>query len=57
MSFYEEVSGARIHAAYIRPGGVSQDIPKSTLNKIIPFIKSFSKHLDNLEEMLSNNTI
>ena len=57
MSFYEEVSGARIHAAYIRPGGVSQDIPKSTLNKIIPFIKSFSKHLDNMEEMLSNNTI
>ena len=27
MEFYERVSGARMHAAYIRPGGVSQDIP------------------------------
>lgn len=27
MEFYERVSGARMHAAYIRPGGVSQDLP------------------------------
>jgi NADH dehydrogenase (ubiquinone) Fe-S protein 2 len=27
MEFYERVSGARMHAAYIRPGGVSQDMP------------------------------
>ena len=28
MYFYEKVSGARLHAAYFRPGGVSQDLPK-----------------------------
>ncbi len=27
MEFYERVSGARMHAAYVRPGGVSQDLP------------------------------
>ena len=27
MEFYERVSGARMHAAYIRPGGVHEDIP------------------------------
>ena len=27
MEFYERVSGARMHAAYIRPGGVAFDIP------------------------------
>jgi len=27
MEFYERVSGARMHAAYIRPGGVAQDLP------------------------------
>jgi NADH dehydrogenase (ubiquinone) Fe-S protein 2 len=27
MEFYERVSGARMHAAYFRPGGVSQDLP------------------------------
>ena len=24
MEFYERVSGARLHAAYVRPGGVAQ---------------------------------
>lgn len=27
MEFYERVSGARLHASFIRPGGVSQDLP------------------------------
>jgi NADH dehydrogenase (ubiquinone) Fe-S protein 2 len=27
MEFYERVSGARMHAAYIRPGGVHEDLP------------------------------
>jgi len=27
MEFYERVSGARMHASYIRPGGVHKDIP------------------------------
>ena len=34
MEFYERVSGARMHAAYIRPGGVSQDLPLGLLNDI-----------------------
>jgi NADH:ubiquinone oxidoreductase subunit D len=31
MGYYERVSGARIHATYIRPGGVIMDIPKGLL--------------------------
>jgi NADH dehydrogenase (ubiquinone) Fe-S protein 2 len=27
MEFYERVSGARMHAAYIRPGGIHEDLP------------------------------
>lgn len=34
MEFYEKVSGARMHAAYIRPGGVAQDIPLGLANDI-----------------------
>jgi len=30
FEFYERVSGARMHAAYLRPGGVAQDIPLGT---------------------------
>lgn len=41
MEFYERVSGARMHAAYIRPGGVSQDLPVGLLNDINQFCNQF----------------
>jgi len=57
MEFYERVSGARMHAAYIRPGGVSQDIPMGLLNDIYLFISSFNSRIDEFEELLSGNRI
>jgi NADH dehydrogenase (ubiquinone) Fe-S protein 2 len=57
MEFYERVSGARMHAAYIRPGGVSQDIPLGLLEDIYNFIVQFPKRLDEIEELLTGNRI
>jgi NADH dehydrogenase (ubiquinone) Fe-S protein 2 len=57
MEFYERVSGARLHSAYIRPGGVAQDIPQGLLNDIYLFAEQFSTRVDEIEEMLSNNRI
>ena len=57
MEFYERVSGARMHAAYIRPGGVAQDIPLGILDDIYTFISNFSKRIDEMEELLTNNRI
>jgi len=57
MEFYERVSGARMHAAYVRPGGVSQDIPMGLLNDIYIFIEQFSTRIDEMEEMLTTNRI
>lgn len=57
MEFYERVSGARMHAAYFRPGGVNMDIPKGLLNDIYIFIKQFSLRLDEIEELLTENRI
>lgn len=57
MEFYERVSGARMHAAYIRPGGVSQDLPLGLLDDIYIFASQFSTRLDEMEEMLTNNRI
>lgn len=57
MEFYERVSGARLHAAYIRPGGVAQDIPFGLCEDIHTFIDQFSTRLDDMEEMLTNNRI
>jgi len=57
MEFYERVSGARMHAAYFRPGGVNTDIPKGILNDIYIFIQQFSIRLDEIEELLTENRI
>ena len=57
MEFYERVSGARMHAAYIRPGGVAQDLPSGLLKDIFLFIEQFSSRIDEIEEMLTNNRI
>jgi len=57
MEFYERVSGARLHAAYIRPGGVSSDIPLGLLDDILLFCTQFNIRLDEIEELLTNNRI
>ena len=57
MEFYERVSGARLHAAYFRPGGVSQDIPLGLCDDVYEFILQFASRLDEIEELLTNNRI
>ena len=57
MEFYERVSGARMHAAYYRPGGVSLDIPTGLLNDIYLFVEQFNVRLLEVEEMLTENRI
>jgi len=57
MELYERVSGARMHANYIRPGGVAQDLPLGTLDSLYHFIVQFSSRVDETEDLLSNNRI
>ena len=45
MEFYERVSGARMHAAYLRPGGLQVDIPTGLLNDIYMFAEQFTLRL------------
>ena len=57
IEFYERVSGARMHAAYIRPGGVAQDLPLGLLDDIHIFANQFGTRLDEMEEILTGNRI
>jgi NADH:ubiquinone oxidoreductase subunit D len=57
MEFYERVSGARLHASYVRPGGVSQDIPLGLLEDILLFCDSFLIRLQEIDELLTHNRI
>jgi NADH dehydrogenase (ubiquinone) Fe-S protein 2 len=57
MEFYERASGARLHAAYIRPGGVAQDLPIGFLSDLQKWTKQFSARIDEFEEVLTKNPI
>lgn len=57
IEFYERVSGARMHAAYIRPGGVAVDLPLGFLDDLYLFVRQFPTRLDEIEEILTNNRI
>lgn len=57
MEFYERVSGARMHAAYFRPGGVHSDIPAGLLSDIHLFVEQFNLKLIEIEDMLTENRI
>jgi len=57
MEFYERVSGARMHACFIRPGGLAMDIPSGLLVDIFYFLKQFISRIDEVEEILVANRI
>ncbi|KAK8383181.1 hypothetical protein O3P69_011595 [Scylla paramamosain] len=57
MEFYERASGARLHAAYYRPGGVAIDIPIGLMDDIYEFISKFGERLDEVEDVLTSNRI
>lgn len=57
MEFYERVSGSRMHAAYVRPGGVFKDLPPGLLEDILLFIEAFPKKIADMEALLTDNRI
>ena len=57
MGFYDDVSGARMHAAYVRPGGVARDMPSGLAERIADWAEKFPKIIDDVEGLLSENRI
>ncbi len=57
MGFYERVSGARMHAAYFRPGGVHQDLPEGLAEDIWAWTERFPRVLDEMQGLVAENRI
>jgi len=57
MEFYERASGARLHAAYFRPGGVHSDLPAGLADDIRGWAAQFPARVDDLEHLLTENRI
>jgi NADH-quinone oxidoreductase subunit D len=57
MIFYERACGARLHAAYFRPGGVHQDLPDDLLEDIDQWAVEFPKLLGDIDGLLTENRV
>ncbi|WP_112874071.1 NADH-quinone oxidoreductase subunit D [Paracoccus endophyticus] len=57
MIFYERASGARMHAAYFRPGGVHQDLPPKLLDDIDEWAEHFPRVVRDLDTLITENRI
>ena len=57
MIFYERASGARLHAAYFRPGGVHQDLPPKLIDDIEAWCHEFPAVLDDIDGLLTENRV
>ncbi len=57
MEFHEGVSGARLHAAYFRPGGVHQDLPAGMIDDILEWCEQFPAFVDDMRSLLDGNRI
>jgi NADH-quinone oxidoreductase subunit D len=57
MEFHEAASGARLHANYFRPGGVSRDLPAGLTDRIGEWAETFPKFIDDLTTLLTGNRI
>jgi NADH-quinone oxidoreductase subunit D len=57
LGLFELITGLRMNHAFIRPGGVIQDLPDGALDQIRAFIDDFPRKLNDYENLLSNNPV
>ena len=57
LNIFELVSGLRMNMAYIRPGGVAQDLPAGAIETILETVKDLRKSFKDNEKLLVGNSI
>jgi NADH-quinone oxidoreductase subunit D len=57
LDIFEEISGLRMNNAFIRPGGLANDIPDSAISKIRDLIKVWPKRAQDYVKLLNGQPI
>ena len=57
LDVFEMISGLSMNMAYVRPGGVAQDLPKGAIAKIRETVKELRHNFKDTEKLLVGNTI
>ncbi|CAH0404916.1 unnamed protein product [Chilo suppressalis] len=54
---FERLCGARVHCCYVRPGGVSQDIPIGFLDDVYELCSKIGERCDETEDLCTGNRL
>ncbi|MFE3326000.1 NADH-quinone oxidoreductase subunit D [Streptomyces sp. NPDC059176] len=57
LDIYELITGLRMNHAYIRPGGLAQDLPPGAVDQIREFVKKMTKNLPEYDKLATGNPI
>lgn len=57
LDIYELITGLRMNHAYIRPGGLAQDLPPGAVDQIREFVKKMNKNLPEYDKLATGNPI
>jgi NADH-quinone oxidoreductase subunit D len=57
LDIFELVAGLRMNMAYIRPGGVAQDLPPGAIDKIQEYLKRMPKRIKQMRKLLDANPV
>jgi len=57
LDIFEMVSGLRMNSAYVRPGGVAQDLPAGAVEKIANLLRVLPGRIDEYDALLSGNPV
>ncbi len=57
LDLFELITGLRMNHAFIRPGGLIQDVPQETPDRVRAFLDDFAHKIDEYEQLLSENPI
>src|SRR5690606_27470090 len=57
LSAFEMITGLRMNHAYVRPGGVAQDLPAGAIDKVKEIVPELSRGIAEIEALLNENPI
>ncbi|MFE5703049.1 NADH-quinone oxidoreductase subunit NuoD [Rhodococcus sp. ACS1] len=57
LDVFEFITGLRMNHAYIRPGGLSQDLPEGAVEKVRELLTLMPERLRDMENLLNDNRI
>ncbi|TVL93568.1 NADH-quinone oxidoreductase subunit D [Streptomyces sp. SAJ15] len=57
LDLFELITGLRMNHAYIRPGGLAQDLPPGAVDQVRAFVKKFRKNLTEYDKLATGNPV